>query len=38
MFADCENIFGCIIQLIVLELYDVMRNAVEKVNIEKLAV
>ena len=38
ILADNNNIFVFIIRLIVLELYDVMRDAVEKVNFEKRAI
>ena len=38
ILADYDNSFVFIIQLIVLELYDVMRGAVEKVNFEKCAI
>ena len=38
ILADYDNVFIFIFRLIVLELYDVMRDAVEKVNFEKRAI
>ena len=38
ILADYENIFVLITRQIVLEIYDVMREAGEEVNIEKRAI